>query len=117
MNPSTYRHYKGGVYTLLYVAETHHHNGDKDAEYLSHTTGKVVTRPFERDSRNDDSWIDFVQWPDGVLRYRFSLVQEPRACIRLSSHDNLPEHTGNESCKVCNPPALTFPISTLPVTS
>src|SRR5277367_5310413 len=71
-----YLHYKGGRYVLLFVAETHHHNGDLDAVYVSMTTGKIVTRPYNRDSRNDDSWTDAIAWPDGVLRQRF-ILEDP----------------------------------------
>jgi hypothetical protein len=67
-----FRHYKGGKYILLFVAETHHHNGELDAVYVSMTTGKIVTRPLNRDSRNDDSWIDVIEWPDGIQRNRFT---------------------------------------------
>jgi hypothetical protein len=67
----TYRHYKGGRYVMLLVAETHEHNGDEDVVYLSLTTGKIVTRPYNRDSRGQDSWRDEVLWPDGIRRERF----------------------------------------------
>ncbi len=66
-----YRHYKGGLYLCMFVAETHEHTGDRDVVYVSMTTGKVVTRPRHRDSRDQDSWTDFVTWPDGQHRTRF----------------------------------------------
>jgi hypothetical protein len=66
-----YRHYKGGLYLLVAVAETHEHNGDLDAVYVSLTHGKFVTRPLHRDSRHQDSWTDVVDWPDGTRRARF----------------------------------------------
>lgn len=69
-----WRHYKGGRYLVLGVAETHEHNGDLDVVYLSCTTGKLVTRPLRRDSRDQDSWADDVSWPDGQQRSRF--IQE-----------------------------------------
>jgi hypothetical protein len=68
-----YRHYKGGRYVLLFVATTHAHNGDEDAVYVSLTHGHTVTRPYQRDSRKEDSWTDFVRWPDGQIRLRFVL--------------------------------------------
>jgi hypothetical protein len=68
-----YTHYKGGRYALLFVAETHDHNGDLDAVYLSLLKGTLVTRPFRRDSRKQDSWTDMVEWPDGLHRQRFTL--------------------------------------------
>ena len=66
-----YRHWRGGRYTLLLVAETHLHNGDLDVVYISHTTGAIVTRPLQRDSRDQESWIDMVEWPDKIHRERF----------------------------------------------
>jgi hypothetical protein len=42
----TYVHYNGGKYLLVGVAETHQHNGDRDAVYISLTHGKLVTRPY-----------------------------------------------------------------------
>lgn len=79
MKPGLYRHYRGGLYRLLFVAETHHHNGDLDAVYVSLSTGKLVTRPYARDSRNDDSWTDVVEWPDGQWRQRFAPFDEEAA--------------------------------------
>lgn len=67
----TYRHYKGGLYTLLFIAQTHEHTDDLDAVYLSWTTANVTTRPYRRDSRDQDSWKDMVMWPDGQHRPRF----------------------------------------------
>lgn len=66
-----YVHYKGGVYVVVALANTHHHNGDKDVVYLSLKTGQYNTRPFLRDSRDEDSWNDIVKWPDGRKRWRF----------------------------------------------
>lgn len=67
-----YRHWRGGLYTLLLLAETHEHNGDLDIVYVSHTTGKIVTRPAKYDSRRQDAWTDLVEWPDGKNRRRFT---------------------------------------------
>lgn len=66
-----HRHYKGGRYLVQCLAETHNHNGDIDVVYISLTYGKAVTRPFQRDSRNEDAWTDTVTWPDGKVRARF----------------------------------------------
>jgi hypothetical protein len=68
-----YRHYKGGRYLKIGEAETHHHKGDMDVVYISLTHGKMVTRPLQKDSRKEDSWIDYVEWPDGRTRERFVL--------------------------------------------
>jgi hypothetical protein len=42
--PGLYRHYKGGLYLVIGIAETHNHNGDIDVIYVSLTYGKLVTR-------------------------------------------------------------------------
>lgn len=68
-----YRHYKGELYLPVAVAERHTHNGDLDIVYVSLTHGKHCTRPLRRDSRDEDSWLDDVMWPDGKLHPRFSL--------------------------------------------
>lgn len=73
---SVYRHYKGGQYLLLHLAETCEHNGDFDAVYVVLSTGKVVTRPLRQDSRKADAWTDEVTWPDGELRRRFVPQEE-----------------------------------------
>ena len=69
-------HYKGGRYVLIFVAETHEHNGDLDVVYVSLTHGKAVTRPLTQDSRKQDSWDDVVEWPDRSRRQRFTLESE-----------------------------------------
>jgi hypothetical protein len=69
--PGPYRHYKGGRYTVIGVAETHEHDGKFDVVYVSLTTATLVTRPLARDSRKQDSWLDDVMWPDGKMRGRF----------------------------------------------
>jgi hypothetical protein len=66
-----YRHYKGGLYLPIGVAERHTHNGDHDVVYVSLTHGKLVTRPLRRDSRAEESWLDIGLWPDGKQRERF----------------------------------------------
>lgn len=79
-------HYKGGRYLMVGVAETHEHNGDKDVVYISLNHGKMVTRPLRRDSRDQDSWEDIIEWPDGNRRQRFEPAdllnaQELKACF------------------------------------
>jgi Protein of unknown function (DUF1653) len=68
-----YRHYRGGLYLPVAVAERHTHNGDLDVVYVSMTHAKHCTRPLAKDSRGEDSWLDEVTWPDGRLRTRFAL--------------------------------------------
>ena len=69
-------HYKGGFYIALYVCETHNHNGDLDVVYYSLTHEKHITRPFARDSRNEDSWTDVIIWEDGEKRRRFMHIKD-----------------------------------------
>lgn len=71
-----FEHYKGGRYLGILIAESHVHNGDRDVVYYSIDHAKFCTRPYERDSRAEDSWIDEVEWPDGTKRRRFELVRE-----------------------------------------
>ncbi len=83
-----FAHFKGGVYLVLAVAETHDHVGDKDVVYVSLTHGTIVTRPMRLDSRGrvGVAWLDEVRWPDGVTRTRFvpesSLSQSERFQLR-----------------------------------
>jgi hypothetical protein len=68
-----YRHFKGGLYTVLFLAERHTHNGDVDVVYIPLTPehGRMCTRPFRKDSRNEPAWLEEVLWPDGQMRARF----------------------------------------------
>ncbi len=70
-----YLHHKGGTYLIMAVAETHNHNGDLDVVYVSLSSGKVVTRPLRRDSRDEDAWTDTVRWPDGLEHCRFESLE------------------------------------------
>ncbi len=36
--------------------------------------------------------------------YYCSICRDKKDCIRISQNQNLPEHTGNRTCEVCNPP-------------
>jgi hypothetical protein len=89
-----WRHYKGGIYFVLSVAETHHHIGDFDVVYYSMQHGdalggprRPVTRPLRRDSRNQDSWLDEVEWPDGVKRTRFVPIDEPTTAVPVAASE------------------------------
>lgn len=66
-----WRHYRGGRYLVIALAETHAHNGDIDVVYYSLREKHNVTRPLKQDSRKQDSWTDMVKWPDGQTRRRF----------------------------------------------
>ena len=60
----SYRHYKGGTYTLLYVAENSENRTELMAVYVSHLRQKVLVRPWAMFSEE-------VEWPDGMRRPRF----------------------------------------------
>lgn len=65
----TYRHYKGGTYTLLWVAANSEERTQRMAVYFSHETRFVWVRP----------WLMFnepVVWPDGAMRARFTPITE-----------------------------------------
>lgn len=68
----TYRHHKGGLYTVLFVAEesTNKRKGNNGGiVYVSHTYGKIKYRDF-------DEFTEELEWPDGVTRPRFILLEE-----------------------------------------
>lgn len=68
----TYKHYKGGLYTVLFLAEetTNERRGNNGGVvYVSHTYGKIKYRDL-------DEFIEEIEWPDGISRSRFVLLQE-----------------------------------------
>lgn len=68
----TYKHYKGGLYTVLFVAEetTNARKGSNGGVvYVSHTYGKIKYRDL-------DEFTEEVEWPDGVTRQRFVPIEE-----------------------------------------
>lgn len=68
----TYKHYKGGLYTALFVAEETTNirkGGSGGVVYVSRTYGKIKYRDL-------DEFIEEIEWPDGIRRPRFVLVEE-----------------------------------------
>ncbi len=68
----TYKHYKGGLYTVLFVAEetTNVRKGNNGGVvYVSHTYGNIKYRDF-------DEFTEEIEWPDGVMRQRFVLLED-----------------------------------------
>lgn len=61
----SYRHYKGGTYTLLHVARLSEAREQVVAVYVSHVRGTVWVRPWKM-------FNEPVLWPDGVMRPRFT---------------------------------------------
>lgn len=60
----SYRHYKGGTYTLLHVARSSEKRDDFFAVYVSHQTQVIWVRPLEM-------FREPMRWPDGAIRPRF----------------------------------------------
>ena len=48
--PGLYRHFKGGLYQVLFSAQTHHHNGDVDVVYYSLAPKSPPVTAILRDS-------------------------------------------------------------------
>jgi len=70
---TSYRHYKGGTYTLLYRGRLSEERETEVAIYVSHERGQVWVRPWAM-------FHEFVMWPDGVERPRFTpLLDAPPA--------------------------------------
>lgn len=68
----TYKHYKGGLYTVLFLAEetTNERKGNNGGVvYVSHTYGKIKYRDL-------DEFIEEIEWPDGIVRPRFILSEK-----------------------------------------
>lgn len=60
----SYRHHKGGTYTLLMVARSSEQRDELLAIYVSHQTQQVWARPW-------GMFKEVIAWPDGVRRPRF----------------------------------------------
>jgi hypothetical protein len=69
-----YRHYKGDLYTALFVL-THHETGEKFVAYVSHNQASGV-RLRELNTPGKDSWLDNVKVGDALVP-RFSYVLGP----------------------------------------
>lgn len=65
----SYRHYKGGTYTLLHVARLSEQRDQRVAVYVSHARGSKWVRPWEM-------FNESVLWPDGVMRSRFMPIND-----------------------------------------
>jgi hypothetical protein len=81
----SYRHYKGGTYTLLYVARNSEQRDQELAVYVSHERQQVWVRPWSM-------FNELVQWPDGVQRPRFTPLQD----VLLDKFDALLDELGTD---------------------
>lgn len=61
---TSYVHYRGGTFTLLYVAENSNQRDQEMAVYVSHLRRKVLVRPYAE-------FTELVRWPDGQMRPRY----------------------------------------------
>jgi hypothetical protein len=78
-----FRHYKGGTYTLLCCARLSEEHHQEVAVYISHQLGSVWVRP----------WVMFherVQWADGVMRPRFTPLDEIATSVLMSNSKGTP---------------------------
>ena len=64
---TSYRHYKGGTYTLLHIGRNSEKRAEQLAVYVSHQTSQVWVRPLKM-------FREHVPWPDGVSRRRFTAL-------------------------------------------
>ncbi len=60
----SYRHYKGGTYTLLHIGRFSEDRDVDAAVYVSHQTRQIWVRPLSM-------FAEYVTWPDGSIRPRF----------------------------------------------
>lgn len=68
----TYKHFKGGLYTVLFTAEettNARKGGNGGVVYVSHTYGTIKYRDL-------DEFVEEVEWPDGIVRPRFIAVED-----------------------------------------
>jgi hypothetical protein len=77
--PGIYKHFKGGRYSLVTLAQ-HSETKEPLVVYVSLKTGRVWARPVAM-------WTEEVVWPDGITRTRF--IHEDPTDIRASLSDNL----------------------------
>lgn len=70
--PGLYGHWKGGLYSVLFVAKTSTNGSasENTVVYVSMTTGKVL-------ARDEREFAETVQHPEtGLILKRFTLLQE-----------------------------------------
>lgn len=78
----SYRHYKGGLYTLLLVARGSEDRSELLAVYVSHKTQQIWVRPWAM-------FTEIIPWNDGVRRPRFvEMVSEETAPWLAASSDD-----------------------------
>ena len=63
-----YEHYKGGLYFTISVAKNVV-TEERLVVYRERDTSEVLARPVT--TEDQQGWLDYVRWPDGVLKPRF----------------------------------------------
>lgn len=71
--PGVYRHYKGGLYTALFLV-THHETREPMVVYVSHEKGHMNCRPLNGWSSDSDAWNDAVEH-EGKWVPRFERIE------------------------------------------
>jgi hypothetical protein len=80
--PGLYRHYKGGLYSALFLV-THHETREPMVVYVSHTYGGLNVRPLKPTKSDLDSWTDWVTTDEGVVP-RFEFIGELPSDVPIS---------------------------------
>ena len=76
-----YAHYKGGRYTVLFIAE-HHETRAPQVIYVCHETGGLNVRPVRGTPDDPDGWLDEVNVNRGMVDYR-NVPLEPKYAKRF----------------------------------
>ena len=84
VKPGRYRHFKGGLYQVLFTAR-HTETDDPVVVYLSLTTGEFFVRP-------EIMWGEAVLWPDGICTQDLALRRKLLLGIRFALTWLDPEH-------------------------
>jgi hypothetical protein len=69
-----YRHFKGGIYTVLYIAR--HSEDESEQVVYKNSKNQTWVRPLKEWNEPTD------RWPDGIVRPRFVPFDEV-ACLNL----------------------------------
>lgn len=100
----SYRHHRGGTYTVLAVARSSEARDELLAVYTSHQTQQVWVRPWSM-------FNEIVEWPDGVRRPRFvemPTLAQREALARVARVPTASERLEQDLlCKECGHPAAS----------
>lgn len=78
--PGLYRHYKGGLYSALFLV-THHETREPMVVYTSHTYGGLNVRPLTGWQGDWDGWSD---WLPEHHQHRFEFVGDLPSDVPIS---------------------------------